>query len=353
MSALPIGLGSLVLRSGVVALVAALLAVPAAAAPSTGHEWHKRALDATPRAQWNANFGYCGETSLITAGLQFGQYTSEWTARAIASPGVPQTAESSQLLLGANDLRAARSMRLTAERSPRSRDIGAFTSWVRNRFLRGDVVIVGVFNNTRMLREQGPGDPTYDHIVPVYGYESARPLKAGRPSRADDVLTISDNGLRTLGPNMPMLYSYRVGDLPRTRKGANAAGGPVYSLPASGPWHGLAVTGVRDEDGVTLPVRVDVSVNSEGQQNQPALTAAPASSPIVLTVEVSRPADGSESLLYQYDGFEAVPVRDFNANAVSAARVWRIPAGEGSFTVRVDAMSSDTRVFRAVPVSAP
>ena len=57
---------------------------------------------------------HAGEVSFISAGMMFGQYTSQWTARSLASPGVAQTEESSQLLLGENDLAAASRMRLRA-----------------------------------------------------------------------------------------------------------------------------------------------------------------------------------------------------------------------------------------------
>jgi len=40
--------------------------------------------------QWDANYGYCGEVSLISAGLYYGQYISQYDARALASPNVPQ-----------------------------------------------------------------------------------------------------------------------------------------------------------------------------------------------------------------------------------------------------------------------
>ena len=35
-------------------------------------------LDMPPRLQWNTNYGYCGEVSLISAGLFFGQYCSQY-----------------------------------------------------------------------------------------------------------------------------------------------------------------------------------------------------------------------------------------------------------------------------------
>src|SRR5579859_5092677 len=67
-----------------------------------------------PRLQWNENYGYCGEVSLIVAGLYYGQYCSQFTARALASPHLPQSAKGSQLLLGINDKAAATAMALAS-----------------------------------------------------------------------------------------------------------------------------------------------------------------------------------------------------------------------------------------------
>ncbi len=38
-----------------------------------------------PRTQWNANYGYCGETSFISAGLNYGTGKSLRAVRTIAS----------------------------------------------------------------------------------------------------------------------------------------------------------------------------------------------------------------------------------------------------------------------------
>ena len=42
--------------------------------------------DIPPRLQWNSNDVYCGEVSMISAGLYYGQYLSQYDVRAIASP---------------------------------------------------------------------------------------------------------------------------------------------------------------------------------------------------------------------------------------------------------------------------
>ncbi|MBK8816213.1 MAG: hypothetical protein IPN42_12290 [Methylococcaceae bacterium] len=70
--------------------------------------------DIRPRLQWNHNGGYCGEVSMISAGLYFGQYLSQFDVRSIASGGAPQNAYdraekeyTSQLLLGTKNAVAA------------------------------------------------------------------------------------------------------------------------------------------------------------------------------------------------------------------------------------------------------
>ncbi|MDD2769094.1 MAG: hypothetical protein PHT19_10180, partial [Methylococcus sp.] len=121
-----------------------------------------------PRLQWDGNYGYCGETSLISAGLHFGQYASQYTVRALASPGIPQNIQASQLLLGVNAGAAARRMRLKTSEFywPTQRNTRSFTDWVKSRTLKGQIVIIGLFNNGILLGEwsgRDGGDAEYDH----------------------------------------------------------------------------------------------------------------------------------------------------------------------------------------------
>jgi hypothetical protein len=118
------------------------------------------------REQWDGNWGYCGETSLIAIGMSFGQYASQFTVRELASPGISQDQESSQLLLGVNGEAAARAMHLTASEynssssKPGSDQSQRFISWIRDRMNAGVRVMLGVYI-------KGLRDPEYDHIVPA------------------------------------------------------------------------------------------------------------------------------------------------------------------------------------------
>lgn len=316
--------------------------------------------DIAPRLQWNENSGYCGETSFISAGLYFGQYCSQFTARSLASPGVPQSDPASQLLLGVNDAAAAQRMKLRATEFANRRQLSSrqFLTWVKDQTLAGRVAIIGVFNNGILLGEwtsRWGGDSSYDHIVPVLGWGSNFPL-SDRRFRPSDTITISDNGLYgPIGtpPAYPFLFSYRLREFPGNRFQANNPRGPVYMLKNAPKNYGIAIEGVADRDGVTLPVRVTASLNHEPEIGHHSDTP-PDPVPLVLTATVTIPDPGVAYVLYRYDDFDRVPEANFNAAAADAVESWTIAPHSGStFTVQVGALTSDTVIFRAVPAGAP
>ena len=248
--------------------------------------------------------------------------------------------------------------------------------WVKQQLFQGNVPIIGVLNNVTALNETGPGDPQYDHIVPVMGLESEFPIDDGGVHYYDsDVITISDNGL--YGPDAngdyPLQFSYEVGSFQGDRAQANEPGGPVYTLnntpPAGQPCtYGIAIEGVLDEDNVCLPVSLACDRHREPDPptmaqtptpppelaQTPLCDQAPTPIPIKLTATVDLSGQSGPCTLYRYDDFSLVPVSGFNAAAGNAVQVWNIPAGWGpTFSVDHDGMSGDTVVFRAVPASAP
>lgn len=343
-----------------------------------------------PRLQWNANSGYCGETSFICAGLNFGQYCSQWTARKLfirefmrAYPGDPpleQYESDSQLMVGdphGADVRTATEMRLRASEF----DYGTqesteqFIVWMKRNLMAGHVPIIGVFNNGIALGEwtgRDDGDPEYDHIVPVLGWASDSPLEQFADRYlAEDVITLSDNGLYgPCGdpPGYPFIFFYEVAGFPGTRKQANnPAGPPLYTLNGTPPNYGIAIEGVLDHDNVCIPVHLSCDKNHAPEP--PELKHAPEhpghplaavpladedaeSIEIVLTATVESPGSSVAYNLYRYDDFAKVPVRDFNKNRGSAAQVWTVTSSDPKPVV-LKAASNETVVFRAVPTTAP
>ena len=105
---------------------------------------------------------------------------------------------------------------------------------------------------------------------------------------------------------------------------------------------------------MTIPVRLTSDVNGEGEWNVAVGKQPPAPIPMTLTAHVSIPAGDVAYNLYLYDDFADVPAAGFNAAADRAIQMWQIPAGSGPiWRVTIDAMSDQTRIFRAVPITAP
>ena len=329
----------------------AVAVAPQAPAPRYAYD-----LGIAPRLQWNSNYGYCGETSFISAGMYFGQYTSQWTARNAASPGVPQTEEESQLLLGVNDVDAAEAMRLQAVEfdSESQQSTRQYLTWVKSMVVRGFPVIIGVFLN--MDDDSSDGQSEYDHIVPVLGVGSQAPLlAANRTYRATDVISFSDNALLdgNTSPNAAV-FRYRFGPFQKSRSQANDPDGETYALRNRPMNYATAVTGVMDPDRVTIPIRLTSNANGEGMQEEELLVAAPAPRPIDLTATVTIPDPSVGYTVYLYDDFTKVPIRNFNSSASNAISSWSIAPGSGrSWSKTISIMSDQTRVFRAVPSSAP
>jgi hypothetical protein len=345
-------------RRSLTAAILLLAAASARAEESTPAQ--NTSLAIPPRLQWNANHGYCGETSFISAGLYFGQYCSQFTARSLASPGVPQSSPNSQLLLGVNDLSAAQALHLAAfawKPSPASTPAD-FLVWVETQILAGHPVAIGVFTNEYLFygnTTPTAGDPNYDHIVPVLGI-SQQPPAANPPTyNPADSLTFSDNGLWAPPPHPPaFLFTYTLDEFPKTRTEANAKSGPIYSLKSNGKNYGIAFTSVADLNHDTIPVRVTTSTDSELPAMKNGDNTPPPPEPITLTVTVSLPDQSAAYNLYCYSSFTSVPDSKFNANARQASAHWLIPAHSGpAFVVKLPILSNQIAAFRAVQTTAP
>lgn len=324
--------------------------------------------DIPPRLQWDQNFGYCGETSFICAGLYLGQYCSQYTARYIASDGMPQSLRDSQLLLGINDTHTADRMSLNydkwqheKESSPPQGTTDAFFVWIKKHVAKGHPVIIGVFNNESLIygnTHPEAGDPEYDHIIPVTGVGSYSFPLDDDTYHGSDQIYFSDNGLFKPSGYPLFLYNSRFDDFKLDRKEANSPNGPVYSLLDKPDHYGIALLSVYDSDDVTLPVRLKTSRNDEipeiaqgrGLAN-PASRAnlPPPPRPLTLTVFVDGLDAGTVYNLYLYDDFEKVPRKDFNSNPHT--KKWTISGVEGTYTMTHEIMSNETAVFRAVPES--
>lgn len=308
-----------------------------------------------PRLQWEANGGYCGEVSLISAGLYYGQYVSQYDARICAIGLTPQN--KGELLLGVNDTRAADRMRLKSE-AWNDRQTAAparFLQWVKRQVLRGRPVAIGVYNNEFKLygkRAASAGDPQYDHIVPVSRIRSRSPLHSRRYHGSDHI-TFSDNGLWGTR-HYRYFFTATFAKFPGNRAQANDPRGPLYRLPNYGHNFGIAISGVKDRDGDTLPVRVATNKNDESPAMARGGTKRPQPMPLTLAVTVSGLVPGVAYRLYRYDDLAKIPEHSFNASAANAAQSWDVKIAAGStFTLRQEILSDEVAAYRCVRASAP
>jgi hypothetical protein len=311
-----------------------------------------------PRLQWNANSGYCGEVVMISAGLYYGQYLSQYDARAIASPNIPQSDKRSALLLGVNALSAAKKMHLNAVewKSYSGRSTDQFLEWVKKNVAKGYPVGIGTYINEYQFNGRtnpNAGDPEYDHIVSVYGVKSQYPLAVPRYS-GQDVISFSDNGLWGGPHHHPYKFKSTFADFKATRQQANAKDGPLYSVPDNVPDYGIAIKGVIDLDGDTLPVRVATNVNYEKPSMRRGSNKRPKPMPLTLTITVSGLKPHVKYNLYRYNDVKDVPNSKFNAHAKNASQHWEIEIDSGStYVFKQKIQSDDMVIYRAVKASAP
>jgi hypothetical protein len=304
-------------------------------------------LDLPVRIQWEANGGYCGETSMICAGLYYGQYMSQYDVRALVTNIGSQK---DQLLLGINDDKAATKMHLDFEcwDNDFQESTDQFLEWVKQNVEKGYPVVIGLYiNQSVMYGDPNPddGDPDYDHIVPVTGLDS---------SHGSNLIYYSDNGLWDMSQNH--LFNSTFDAFQATRRQANGMNAPVYSLSKCNPNknlynYGIAIKGVK---GDTLPVRVATSTNSEIPAIADGSERRPSATPLTLTVTVSNLEPNAVYHLYRYKDLELVPESDFNAHSSNASKCWRIQVPSGStYTMTETIQSDDIAVYRAVKATAP
>jgi hypothetical protein len=315
--------------------------------------------DIPPRFQWDGNNGYCGEVAMISAGLYYGQYLSQYDVRLLASgsDGI-EGDQSQQLLLGEkNVVTAAEALRLKFE-TLTSQDSRSFMQWVKHRVASGYPVIIGVLNNVNKLGENPPGDPEYDHIVPVIGFGSNEALTENFDPT--DKILISDNGLFYPGndpvppDDVTYYYEYEMQHFFSDRENANNPKGNLYSLlelpkyeaPGGKCNYAIALMGIMGQEE-TFPVRIQTDLNYEAPPIVDGSSVRPSPISLVLTITVSGLTAGTDYNLHHYNEAKDVPLKNFNAHP--GQRVQKINISSGtSFTTTLSIKSSDKVFLRAV-----
>eukprot|EP01040_Poterioochromonas_malhamensis_P005653 gene5653-6075_t len=304
------------------------------------------------RYQWGENMGYCGEVSLITAGLNLGgQYLSQYDSR-IAACGSKQQSKC-EMLIGVNDQTAATAMHLQSVEwgTVKERSTQDFLLWVKQNTLKGYAVIIGVFMNYYEFYNvavPSAGDADYDHIVPVLGIRSNHPLNDTTTYYDDDEIIFSDNGLYGLASNAPYVFSYTFKQFQKSRENANTKNGDIYSLPNTASNYGLYITGIADKNSETLPIRIDTNLNYEKPEIVDGSNTRPNSMGLTLTATVSGLTINSNYNCYRYTSLESIPESNFNSNASKASQIYSFKATATNYSWNIDIQSNEIVALRCV-----
>lgn len=255
----------------------------------------KPAQTVVPFYQWQNNNGYCGEVSMIQAGLNHGQWMSQFNARLVCGTGLSQSGprgwckahdnqphHNAQLLLEtpgtgvtgnytyANAPECLTNARLAGNTYPyltgfRSANVGIagyqdYLSWIKSEVMAGHQVTIGVLLH-------GGDDPQYDHIVTVTAIGTNH-APSDSSYYGDDVLYFDDHGLYNLVGNIlgdinpaipmgaghdkkrctPYIFGYTFDSLARTRAEANRGSAQAYSIVIPGVYPTESINGGDGED---------------------------------------------------------------------------------------------------------
>ncbi|MBU6384103.1 MAG: hypothetical protein KGQ49_00660 [Verrucomicrobia bacterium] len=316
---------------------------------------HTHTNDIPARLQWFPNAGYCGEMSLISAGLYYGQYLSQYDVRALVTQDGSQT--NGSLLIGVNASEAAKKMRLTYEDwdPDLQENTDQFLIWMKQHIVAGHPVAFGVYANQYIFNhttDPNAGDPDYDHIVSATVLASHH-FVTDPSYYGDDEVGFNDNGYFD-NQNTPVyFFTYDFQHFPASRQEANNPNGPIYALSNDGANYGIAITGVADLNQETLPVRIETNFNDENPPIVNGSNQRPLPMPLTLKVTISGLDPNTTYNLYRYDNLAIVPDSAFNANARAACQKWTFKP-DGSTHVLMEKIQSDEQViYRCVASSAP
>jgi hypothetical protein len=275
-----------------------------------------------PFYQWENNYGYCGEVSMMEAELNNGQWMSQFNARLICGTGLSQSGPNgacaahhgnpdynAQLLIedpgtgvsgpniyadAAQCLSNSRLSAATYNYSAQASGMAGYEqymSWVKQEVIAGHQV-------TMAILLKGGSSTQYDHEVAVIKIGTNH-SPADATYYPDDVLYFDDHGVFTLSGTKftsnppippgagsdstgctPYVFGYSFVSLANTRAGANGKGAQAYSViipddrtmktftggsgyapvTITGPHnYGFSVAGPADPTGVTLPVALTIA----------------------------------------------------------------------------------------------
>ncbi|CAF1621171.1 unnamed protein product [Rotaria magnacalcarata] len=248
-------------------------------------------LDIPARLQWENDHGYCGETAIQSFGLYYGAWISQKLVRDI------NKGEYLLQKLSVDDHRNP-THTLTAlhftynewdwesSAQPQFYD---FCRWIKRSIIQGHPAMFGAYLS--YMQEED-----YDHIMPAIGVR----FQDEHEYNPEDVLFYYNLFREKL-----IERTMSKDDLAATRKTCRKHCGEGGSLPLNIDY-GIAVTGIADENQITLPVRLSVSA-----WNEPNLHPAYAETPIEMDgiVTIRDLVVDKPYVLLRYSSYGHIPTK--------------------------------------------
>ncbi len=262
-----------------------------------------RSLDILPRQQMDPNGGYSAETAIQTLALYRGAYLSQDKIRTLATAPVTLDGNASMVL---DTLHVAHDAWDSTGPQPQGVN---FLAWTKLQIEQGVPVIYGQYAS-----DAATPQPTYDNAVPAIAIAATRPTVFD----GNDMLTSSDND----GSKVPRQTGTYAQDRTSCMKTADQGG----CLPL-GVDFGIAIEGIADAQGATLPVNVKVDVDPEPNEagGDPAV-------PVDATVIATGLTPGKSYTLLRYEDPTKLPT---NASAA------QMLADATAYTHRYDFIATD------------
>ncbi|MCU0609205.1 MAG: C39 family peptidase [Chitinispirillaceae bacterium] len=283
-------------------------------------------LDIAPRRQWDNANGYCGETSIQQCGLFYGSYFSQ---------DIVRKAGKSEILFEDNLENATKALSLTTKPYatgylsnsgyviPES-GMDAYCNWFKTQINNGNPIIYSAVHKTDNYKVS---NNSYSHIVLACGYDAPSVSSYAGTDKliwddhyASAHLTNTFSDLRTKGKVEWQIF------------------GTVQ--------YAVAVTGIKDDKGVCLPVRLYLD-----KWNESNVSTGSAAETFNVKIKVMSLKKDYTYAIYRYDDRTKVPGSDFAAQAGAFADTFT--AVTDTIMLSDNIKSNGVAVYRCIEISRP
>lgn len=275
-------------------------------------------LNIPGRLQWDNSNGYCGELSIQSIGLYYGNYISQDVCRKLAGGEV--------LFGNLNGETVIDKLSFTSDSwnfNQSGTHYQNYLVWVKQHLNNSHPVIITVYVD-------GESNADYDHIIPAIGFKSK---SASLFDDADELMFYDNYDSNLYTRTFQSMWDSR------SMKGNGASN--LYCIPKEVDY-GTAITGIKDINHITKPVHLSIS-----RWDEPNITLGEMPTQLTANIEIDSLTVGEKYTLLRYNNYASVPSTSFDPAGASSA-IYFTAANAKKYIS--DKFMSDASVFyRCVP----